>query len=113
MIEAETVAAFNARHTVNMNNIKTMTPAQLDAVKAWGSGAENLLRNRDFAQAIHEFKFDMCDALTEIKTHTPEDNAHRVAVSNQIAGIDLFVAQLQRAVFMKNRVVTQQSAPNE
>jgi len=110
MINEDAVAAFNNRLTANLNNIKTMTPAQLDRVKDIGSRAETLLTNKDFAQFVHSFKFEICDSLVDIKDHTAEDDATRVALSNQLSGIDSFIASLQRAVFLKNRVVTQQSA---
>ena len=109
MINEDAINAFNNRLTANLNNIKTMTPAQQDRVKTVGTAAENLLQNKDFALFIHQFKFERTDALIEIKGHTPEDNMLRVAISNQLSGIDEFVAQLQRAVFMKNRVVTLQT----
>jgi hypothetical protein len=112
MISEQTIDAFNNRLTVNLNSIKTMTPAQLDRVKSLGSAAENLIKNRDFVLFVHQFKFDRTDALTEIKTHTPEDNAARIAICHQIAGMDEFVASLHRAAYMKNRVVSQQG-PNE
>jgi len=109
MINDEAVAAFNNRLTANLNTIKTMTPAQLDRVKTAGSQAEALLKNRELAQFVHSFKFEICDSLVEIVNHTAEDNARRIALTNQLAGIDSFIASLQRAVFLKNRVVTQQS----
>ena len=113
MINEEAVNAFNNRLTANLNNIKTMTPSQLDRVKTIGTAAENLLKNKDFAQFVHSFKFEVCDNLVEIKDHTAESDNLRVALSNQLSGIDNFIAQLQRAVFMKNRVVTQQQNTEE
>lgn len=109
MINEEAVTAFNNRLTANLNNIKTMTPAQLDRVKTIGTAAENLLKNKDFVQFVHSFKFEVCDSLVEIKTHTADDNTYRVALSNQLSGVDSFIASLQRAVYFKNRVVTQQT----
>jgi hypothetical protein len=50
----------------------------------------------------------LCDALSEIAGHTDTDDRKRVAISNQIAGVDGFVALLQRAVYFKNRVVNLQ-----
>jgi hypothetical protein len=110
MIEQETIQAFNSRLNVDLNNIKKMTPSQLDAVKTYGSQAETLLKNRDLALFIHHFKFEVADTLSSISSHLPEDNARRVALSNELRGIDQFVATLQRAVYMKNRVVTQQTS---
>ena len=51
---------------------------------------------------------EVADALSAINGYTEEDNHRRVALSNQLRGIDQFIATLQRAVYMKNRVVTQQ-----
>jgi hypothetical protein len=111
MLTPEAIEAFNSRLTVNLNTIKDMPVSQLDRVKAHGSTAEALLKNRDFALFVHQYKFEVLDSLSAIQTHTPDDNARRVALSNQLAGVDSFVASLQRAVYMKNRVVTLQQEP--
>ena len=109
MINPDVIAAFNTRQTVNLNNIKTMTPAQQDQVKQTGSTAENLLTNKDLALFIHQYKFELCDTLAEIKGHSEEENSKRICISNQIAGIDGFIATLQRAAYFKNRVVSYQN----
>ena len=111
MLTQETIDAFNTRLTVNLNTIKTMKPSELDRVKSQGSIAEALLKNRDLALFIHQHKFEIADALTAISGHTEEDNSRRVALANQLSGLDGFVASLQRALYMKNRVVTLQSEP--
>ena len=108
MINQDTIDAYNARLTVDLNSIKKMTPSQLDQVKNYGSKAEALLKNKDLGLMIHHFKFEVADALSAINGYTEEDNHRRVALSNQLRGIDQFIATLQRAVYMKNRVVTQQ-----
>lgn len=108
MIEQETIQAFNSRLNVDLNNIKKMTPAQLDQVKHYGSQAEALLKNKDLALFIHHFKFEVADTLSAINGYGPEDNNRRIALSNELRGIDQFIATLQRAVYMKNRAVTQQ-----
>jgi hypothetical protein len=108
MINDDAIEAFNNRLTADLNNIKTMTPAQLDRVKTLGTAAENLIKNRDLAQFIHQFKFDRLDLLVDIGGHTEVDNTTRVAISNQISGIDEFVRSLKRAVYIKNRVVSLQ-----
>jgi nitrate/nitrite-specific signal transduction histidine kinase len=113
IIDQELTQAFNAKPKVNINNIKDMTAGQLDAVKVYGSAAENLLLNRDFALFVHHFKFDMAAELTAIKSHSPDDNAHRVSIAHYIAGIDKFVESLQRAVYYKSRAVSQQSPTQE
>jgi hypothetical protein len=109
MISNDAIDAFNTRLTVNLNNIKSMTPGQQDQVKAHGSEAEQLLKNKQMALFMHQYKFELTDALVAIQGHTAEDNSRRVAISNQLAGLDGFVASLQRAVYMKNRVVTLQT----
>jgi len=109
MINQETVAAFNHRMVLNPNSIKKMTPAQADAVKVWGSNAENLMKNRDLAQFVHEYKFELCDQLADIKGHSADDNACRIAIGNQIAGMDGFIALLKKAVYYKNTVVSAQT----
>jgi hypothetical protein len=113
MIEKETINAFNSRLTVDLNSIKKMTPAELDRVKHYGSQAEALLKNKDLALFIHHFKFEVADALSAISGHTPEDNARRVALSNELRGIDQFIATLQRAMYMKTKAVTQQTPVSE
>ena len=112
MINPETIEAFNSRMTVNINNIKQMTPAQLDRVKSWGSSAEALLKNKDLAQFIHEYKFQLADELAANRDYTVEANEKRIALSNHLSGIDGFIALLQQAVYYKNRVVSSQN-PND
>lgn len=111
MLTQDTIDAFNSRLTVNMNTIKDMTPSELDRVRAHGSAAEALLKNKDLAMFVHQWKFEVLDQLTAINSHTVDDNARRIALNNQLAGIDSFVATLQRAVYMKNRAVSQQQGP--
>jgi hypothetical protein len=86
MLTQDAIDAFNTRLTVNLNNIKTMTASELDRVKAHGSTAEALLKNRDLALFIHQHKFDVVDQLTQITGHSVDDNSRRIAFSNQLAG---------------------------
>ncbi len=105
MIDPEIAAAFNSRQTVDLNNFKKFTTAQRDQAVATGSEAEALLKNRQLALFVHHFKFDLADNLVLITGHTADDNARRVAIANQLAGMDAFVAHLKRAVIMKNRIL--------
>lgn len=113
MIESDVIEAFNNRLTANLTNIKTMTPAQLDRVKTTGTAAENLLKNKDFILFIRQFQIESVDAQVDITGHTEEDNARRIALSNQLQGIDSFIGLLKRQVHLKNRVVTQQTESEE
>jgi hypothetical protein len=111
MIDPEVVESFNARLTVGLSEIKKLPPGRQDQVKNLGSQAEALLSNKHLAMFIHQYKFELCDELASITGHTDTDNARRIAISHQIAGIENFVVMLQKAVFIKSRVVTHQNAP--
>ena len=111
MIDEATISAYNSRLTVNIGDLAQLSTAKKDAVKSHGSRAESLLKNTDLAMFIHQYKFEVTDALSAITGHDSDSNARRVALSNHLTGIDQFVASLQRAVYMKNRVVSQQEGP--
>lgn len=104
MINEEVVSAYNSRLTVDLSQPSKLTPSQKDQVRHYGSQAEALLKNRDLAMFVHHFKFTIADELSNIRNHTAEDNAQRVAFSHQLAGIDSFVNSLKRAVYLKNRI---------
>lgn len=111
MITDDAIAAYNSRLTVPIGELARLTPARQDAVKTHGSRAEALLKNQDLALFIHQYKFEICDALAGITAHDADANQRRVALSNHLTGIDQFVASLQRAVYAKNRLVSQQEGP--
>lgn len=111
MIHEDTIAAYNNRLTVNIGDLASLSVSRQDAVKQHGSRAEALLKNQDLAMFIHQYKFEVTDALSGISGHDADSNARRVALSNHLTGIDAFVASLQRAVYYKNRVVSQQEGP--
>jgi len=112
MINEDVVEAYNARLTVDIGQLKNMTPSQTDKVRHYGSQAEALLKNRDLALFIHHFKFSLADELASIRSHTPDDNTRRIAISNELAGIDNFVNSLKRAVYLKNRIGKTNEVPN-
>jgi len=111
MIDNAAIDAYNSRITATIGSLDRLTASQQDAVKAHGSRADALLKNHDLVQFIHQFRFEVTDVLASISGHDPDSNARRVALSNQLSGMDAFVASLQRAVYMKNRVVSQQDGP--
>ena len=110
MISEEAVDAYNKRLTIDTSNYKKLTPSQRDAVKQYGSLAEALLKNRDLAMFIHHFKFEVNDAMANIRSHTPDANAERIALANQLGGIDSFVNTLKSAVYKKNVLIKAESA---
>jgi len=113
MIDDNSVEFFNSRLTLDYTNITKLTPSQKDKIRSYGSQAENLLKNRDFAMFVHHYKFELADSLANIRGHQPEDNAERVALSNQLAGIDSFVNSLKKAVYIRNKVGNENFAQPE
>ena len=111
MIQEQAIEAYNSRIRATAGDLRGLTPTQADAVKNQGSKAEALLKNHDLVQFIHQFRFEVCDVIAAITAHDTDSNARRIALSNQLSGIDAFVATLQRAVYMKNRVVNEQEGP--
>jgi hypothetical protein len=47
-----------------------------------------------------------------MRGHTPIDDAERIALSNQLVGIDSFVSSLKRAAYLKNRIVSNNELPD-
>jgi len=104
MIQNETIDFYNSRLTIDLSQPSKLTTSQKDQVRHYGSLAEALLKNRDLAMFVHHFKFSLADELASIRSHQPEDNARRIAISNELVGIDDFVNSLKRAVYLKNRI---------
>lgn len=104
MIDNNTVDFYNSRLTVDLSQPSKLTTSQKDQVKHYGSLAENLLKNKDLAMFVHHFKFSLADELASIRSHQPDDDAKRIAISNELVGIDNFVNSLKRAVYLKNRI---------
>ena len=105
MISEEAIDAYNKRLTIDTSNFKKLTPSQRDAAKTYGSQAEALMKNRELAMFIHHFKFEVNDAMANIRTHSEEANAERIALANQLSGIDSFVNTLKSAVYKKNMIL--------
>ena len=112
MISQEAVDAYNSRLTIDTSNVTKLTPSQRDAIKNYGSQAEALLKNRELAMFIHHFKFEVNDAMTAIRSHTEEANAERIALANQLGGIDSFINSLKSAVYKKNKIIKTENQPN-
>ena len=112
MIEKDTIDFYNSRLTVDLSQLSKLTPSQKDQVRSYGSQAETLMKNRDLAMFVHHFKFSLADELASIRSHQPDDNAKRIAISNELAGIDNFVNSLKRAVYLKSRIGNTTEVPN-
>ena len=112
MIHEDTIDFYNNRLTVDMSQPSKLTTSQKDQVKHYGSLAEALLKNRDLAMFVHHFKFSLADELASIRSHQQDDNARRIAVSNELSGIDNFVSSLKRAVYLKNRIGNTNEVPD-
>ena len=113
MISQEAVEAYNTRLTVDTSNVKKLTPAQRDTVKHYGSQAETLLKSRELAMFIHHYKFEISDSLANLTGHSPDDNSARIALANNLSGIDGFVTSLKRAIYHKNKIVQFESTPEQ
>lgn len=111
MIEKDIVDFYNSRLTVDISQPSKLTPSQKDQIRNYGSIAEGLLKNKDLALFVHHFKFSLADDLASIRSHQPDDNARRIAISNELSGIDNFVNSLKRAVYLKNRIVSTKEVP--
>ena len=111
MINETSIEFFNEKLTFDYTNIKNLTPSQKDRVRNYGSQAENLLKNRDFALFVHQFKFEVTDQLANIRGHSVDDNTQRIALANELSGIDNFVSTLKRAVYYKNKLGNAEIAP--
>jgi hypothetical protein len=112
MIEKDTIDFYNSRLTVDISQPSKLTASQKDSVRNYGSTAETLLKNKELAMFVHHFKFSLADELASIRSHTPDDNARRIALSNELAGIDNFVNSLKRAVYLKNRIGNTNQVPD-
>jgi len=112
MIDNNTIDFYNSRLTVDLSQPSKLTTSQKDQVRHYGSLAEALLKNKDLAMFVHHFKFSLADELASIRSHQPDDNARRVAISNELTGIDDFVNSLKRAVYLKNRIGNTEQVPN-
>lgn len=112
MISEDTVEHYNSKLNVDLNNIKNMTAAQKDRVRHYGSQAEALLKNKDLAMFVHHYKFELADNIASLRGHTSDDNLQRVALCNELVGIDGFVNSLKRAVYWKNRIGNTNEVPN-
>ena len=112
MISEEAVNAYNTRLTIDTSNISKLTPSQRDAIKSYGSQAEALLKNRELAMFIHHFKFEVNDMMIGIRTHSEEANAERIALANQLSGIDGFINSLKSAVYKKNKIIKAENSGN-
>lgn len=104
MINEHSIDFYNSRLTFDYTKTKDLTPSQKDKIRTYGSQAETLLKNRDLAMFVHQFKFEVSDQLANIRGHTPEDNLQRIALSNELTGIDNFINTLKRAVYYKNKI---------
>jgi hypothetical protein len=112
MIDNNIIDFYNSRLTVDISQPSKLTASQRDQVRHYGSLAEGLLKNKDLALFVHHFKFSLADELAAIRSHGPDDNARRIAVSNELVGIDNFVNSLKRAVYLKNRIGNTNEVPN-
>lgn len=112
MINEHSIEFYNSRLTIDYTKLKDMSPAQKDRIRNYGSQAENLMKNKDLAMFIHHYKFEVADQLANIRGHSPEDNLQRIALSNELTGIDNFINTLKRAVYLKGKIGNSEVEPD-
>lgn len=105
MIDDTARHSYNTRLTTVIRDVRALPVAAADRVVTHGTRAENLMANADFAQFMHETKFDVMDELAGLAGHTDTDNARRLALGHELRGLDRMISVLQRAQSMKQRVV--------
>lgn len=112
MINEHSIEFYNSRLTLDYTKLKDLSPSQMDSIRHYGSQAEALMKNRDLAMFIHHYKFDIADQIAGIRGHGPEDNQLRIALSNELTGIDNFINTLKRAVYLKSKIGNSQIEPD-
>ena len=61
MINEDSIDHFNTRLTYDLSQLSKLTTAQQDRVRHYGSQAEALIKNRDFAMFVHHFVLSLID----------------------------------------------------
>lgn len=112
MINEHSIEFYNNRLTLDYTKMKDLSPSQMDTIRNYGSQAETLMKNRDLAMFIHHYKFDIADQIANIRGHSPEDNQLRIALSNELTGIDNFINTLKRAVYLKSKIGNSKIEPD-
>jgi hypothetical protein len=113
MINEDVINSYNSRLTFDLSQTKSLTTAQKDRIRHYGSQAEALLANKDLALFIHHYKFQLADELAGIRGHQPHDNEQRVALAHALTGIDDFVNSLKKAVYYKNKIGNTNEVPDQ
>lgn len=103
MINNDVIDSYNNRLTFDYTT-KSLSETQKDKIRHYGSLAEALIKNRDLGMFIHHYKFEIADQIAGIRGHTIEDNNQRIALSNELVGIDGFVNSLKRAIYYKEKL---------
>lgn len=97
------IMAHNSRvSSINLN--KMSVDEQTRAVQHGGT-AERLLADQDLAKFIMSVKLDIMDELGGLSLHTEDGNNKRIALANQISGLDRLADSLKSAVVTKNRIL--------
>jgi len=96
------------KKSIDTNNIAKLSASEQDKIKVRGSLAENLINNVDLQTFVIDYKKTLYKELTAIQGYTNEHDAKRLAITQQIVGIEGFVDYLAKQVDNKNKVVNLQ-----
>jgi hypothetical protein len=106
MLTTDQILAHNNK--INATNVAKLTKEQQDQLITTGSAAESLMANNDLAVFVTSLKFDIATELGQMTGHSEEINNKRIALANELAGLERFVDQLRYAANLKERLVTLQ-----
>lgn len=106
MLTTDQILAHNNK--INVANAAKLTKEQQDQLIENGRRAQSLMDNQDLAVFVATMKFDIATELGAMSGHNDEINNKRIALANQLAGIERFVDELRYAANLKERLVTLQ-----
>lgn len=101
-------AIGKVRNGIN-KDIRNMSAAQLDAVKAMGSEADRILNDESFKRFVNLYEAEKLLELVSINGHSELDNAKRIALTHNLNGVEEFVSFLRKKITDKDKVVSLQS----
>ena len=93
----------------NVNGLKNATASELDEAESLIRYAEILLNDAMFKKFMRSVNNEIINEIMSITGHSVDDNARRVALNNQLTGINKVVDKLQGVAKTKQRLVNQRN----
>tara|TARA_R110000772_G_scaffold268708_1_gene397803 strand:- start:516 stop:827 length:312 start_codon:yes stop_codon:yes gene_type:complete len=92
-----------------VNGLKGATAGELDDAETLIRYAESLLGDPQFKKFVRSVNNSIINEVMNIKGHTQDDNNRRVALNNQLTGINKVVEKLQDTVKVREKLVNQRT----